>query len=143
MPFKETCPVEERIGLFLDYETGVFTVSALCRRYGISRDTFYVWKRRRESGSPQWWEEKSHATALCPHRTPEAVAAAAIGVRKQFPHFGPKKIRAWLSAKEPGFAWPAASTIGGILKRAGLIQERRRRSRGFPGRGLRRGGGRE
>jgi hypothetical protein len=25
MPFKETCPVEERIGLFRDYETGVFT----------------------------------------------------------------------------------------------------------------------
>ena len=50
MPFKETCPVEERIALFRDYETGVFTVSELCCRYGISRETFYVWKRRRESG---------------------------------------------------------------------------------------------
>ena len=46
MPFKETCPVEERIALFRDYETGVFTVSDLCRRHGISRETFYVWKRR-------------------------------------------------------------------------------------------------
>jgi hypothetical protein len=27
MPFKETCPVEERIALFREYETGVFTVS--------------------------------------------------------------------------------------------------------------------
>jgi hypothetical protein len=42
MPFKETCPVEERIALFREYETGVFTVS------GISRETFYVRKRRRE-----------------------------------------------------------------------------------------------
>ena len=41
MPFKETCPVEERIALFRDYETGVFTVSERCR--GISRETFYVW----------------------------------------------------------------------------------------------------
>jgi hypothetical protein len=32
MPFKETCPMEERIALFREYETGVFTVSDLCRR---------------------------------------------------------------------------------------------------------------
>ena len=50
MPFEETCPVEERIALLRAYETGVFTVSELCRRFGISRETFYVWKRRRESG---------------------------------------------------------------------------------------------
>ena len=129
MPFKETCPVEERIALFLDYETGVFTVSDLCRRYGISRETFYVWKRRRESGAPDWWEQKSHAAASCRHRTAQAVAAAVIGARKRFPHFGPKKIRAWLAAKQPAIAWPAASTMGGILKREGLVQNRRRRSR--------------
>jgi transposase InsO family protein len=129
MPFKGTCPVEERIALFLDYETGVFTASELCRRYGISRETFYVWKRRRESGAARWWEEKSHAAASCPHRTAETVAAAVTGVRKRFPHFGPKKIRAWLAAKEPAIGWPAASTMGGILKREGLIQERRRRRR--------------
>jgi transposase InsO family protein len=129
MPFKETCPVEERIALFLAYETGVFTVSELCRRYGVSRETFYVWKRRRESGAPHWWEEKSHAAASCPHRTAKAVAAAVIGVRQRFPHFGPKKIRAWLAAKEPDLAWPAASTMGDILKREGLIQARRGRRR--------------
>ena len=31
MPFKETCPVEERIALFVEYETGVFTIAELCR----------------------------------------------------------------------------------------------------------------
>src|SRR5262245_64807618 len=66
MPFKETCPVEERITLFRNYETGVFTVSELCRRHGISRETFYVWKRRREGGEARWFEELSHATASCP-----------------------------------------------------------------------------
>jgi transposase InsO family protein len=129
MPFKETCPMEERIALLLDYESGVFTASELCRRYGISRETFYVWKRRREGGAPHWWEDRGHAAASCPHRTADAVAAAVIGVRKRFPHFGPKKIRAWLAAKEPGMVWPAASTMGGILKREGLVQERRRRRR--------------
>jgi Helix-turn-helix domain len=69
MPFKETCPMEERIALLRDYETGVFTVSDLCRRYAISRETFYVWKRRRESGEDCWFEERSHAVASCRHAT--------------------------------------------------------------------------
>jgi transposase-like protein len=69
MPFKETCPMEERIALLREYETGVFTVSELCRRHGISRETFYVWKRRRERGEARWFEELSHATASCPHAT--------------------------------------------------------------------------
>jgi hypothetical protein len=46
MPFKETCPVEERIALFRDYETDVFTIGEPCRRHGIGREIFYVWKRR-------------------------------------------------------------------------------------------------
>ena len=129
MPFKETCPMEERIALFRDYDTGAFTVSELCVLYGISRETFYVWKRRRGAGEPRWWEDKSHAASSCPHRTPEAIAAAVIGIRQEFKHFGPKKIRAVLAAREPGIAWPAASTMGGILKQAGLVPERQQRRR--------------
>ena len=132
MPFKETCPVEERIGLFRDYETGVFTVSELCRRHGISRETFYVWKRRRETGDPRWFEELSHAVASCPHATSEWVADRVIAVRRRFPDFGPKKIKAWLERDSPKVNWPAASTIGDILKREGLVEPRRRRRPAIP-----------
>ncbi|WP_368856437.1 transposase [Methylocystis sp. MJC1] len=41
--------MEERISLFRDFDTGAYAVSDLCRRYGVSRETFYVWRRRRES----------------------------------------------------------------------------------------------
>jgi hypothetical protein len=51
MPFKETRPVEERIALFRDYETGVLTVSELCRRHGISRRRSTYGTHRRRSGS--------------------------------------------------------------------------------------------
>jgi len=128
MPFKETCPVEERIALFREYDTGVFTVSDLCRRHGISRETFYVWKRRREGGEGRWFEELSHATASCPHATSGRVADRVIAVRRRFPHFGPKKIKAWLERDAPKVDWPAASTIGDILKREGLVEGRRRRA---------------
>src|SRR5213079_1495587 len=43
--------------------------------------------------------------------------------------FGPKKVRAWLLKHEPGEAWPAASTIGDILNREGLVLPRKRRHR--------------
>jgi hypothetical protein len=129
MPFKETCAVEERIALFRDYETGVFTVSELCRRHGISRETFYVWKRRRESGDPRWFEELSHAAASCPHATSDWVADRVIAARHRFPSFGPKKIKAWLERDSPKVNWPAASTIGDILKREGLVEAPRRRRR--------------
>jgi len=121
--------MEERIALFRDYETGVFTVSELCRRHGISRETFYVWKRRRESGNPRWFEELSHAAASCPHATSDWVADRVIAVRQRFPDFGPKKIKAWLERDSPKVNWPAASTIGDILKREGLVEARRRRRR--------------
>ena len=56
MPFRETSPVAERIALLREFETGVFTVSELCRRHGISRETFYVWQRRWASGEAGWFE---------------------------------------------------------------------------------------
>jgi len=126
MPFKETCPVEERIALMRAYEAGFFSVSDLCRRYGISRETFYVWKDRFESGGARWFEERSHATGHCPHATPDRLAERIIATRRRFPYFGPKKIKAFLERERPGIAWPAASTIGDILKREGLVEGKRR-----------------
>src|SRR5262245_17214043 len=111
MPFKETSPVAERIALMREFETGVFTVSELCRRHGISRETFYVWRRRWASGEERWFEERSHAVTSCPHATDGRIADRIIAERRRYPHFGPKKIKARLEAesrrKSDGTAWPA------------------------------------
>lgn len=129
MPFRESSPVEERIALFREYETGAFSVTELCARHGISRETFYVWKRRRANGERNWFEARSHAVASCPHATSGRLADHIITTRRQFPHFGPKKIKAWLERERPEVDWPAASTIGDILKREGLVDARRHRRR--------------
>lgn len=129
MPFRESRPVEERIALMRAYESGAFSVAELCARYGISRETFYVWKRRRAGGDARWFEELSRAPGSCPHAAPRDAVAAITAMRRRFPRFGPKKIRARLALEAPHKAWPAASTIGDILKREGLIvaKERRRK----------------
>jgi transposase InsO family protein len=55
---------------------------------------------------------------------------AAIIERKQArPSWGPRKIIASLAMGRPELAWPSASTAGEILKRVGLVAQRRRRYR--------------
>lgn len=127
MPFKETCRMEQRVRMLAEYDTGNWSVTALCARYGISRDTFYAWRRRRASGEPEWFVERSHAPAGCPHRTLPDLVDRIIDARKRFKYLGPRKLRAMLRREQPETTWPAASTIGDILKRAKLIDPVRRR----------------
>ena len=121
--------MEERVAMFRDWDSGAFTVTELADLYGVSRETFYVWKRRRESGEEDWFEEYSRAPQSCPHVTSAKQLEAIVAMRKRFPRFGPKKIRAKLIAARAGQDWPAASTIGDILKREGLVVSRSLRHR--------------
>jgi transposase InsO family protein len=129
MPFLETCRMEERIRMLTDYDAGNWSVSELCRRYGVCRDTFYDWRRRRASGAEDWFVDRSHAPRHCPHETDPAVAELIVAARRRFPHLGPRKLLAILGRQAPEVGWPAASTIGDILKRARLVTPVKRRRR--------------
>lgn len=129
MPFVETCRMEERIRMLSDYGSGNWSVTELCLRYGVSRDTFYEWRRRRDSGASDWFIDRSHAPLQCPHRTDPLLVETIVALRRKFPHMGPRKLRALLERQHPGSAWPAASTIGDLLKLAGLVTPIKRRRR--------------
>jgi transposase InsO family protein len=129
MPFRETGRMEERIRMFLEYDSRNWSVSELCRRYGVSRDTFYEWRKRREAGDAAWFMERSHAPLRCSQTTDGAIAAKVIAARRRFPYLGPRKLLVVLDREAPEIAWPAASTIGDILKRAGLVSPVKRRRR--------------
>jgi len=127
MPFKETCAMEERIAMFREYDSGAFGVSDLARRYGISRETFYQWKRRRESGETEWFKDRPSVPGSCPHQTEAWIADSIKAMKRRFPGFGPKKLRVKLMETHPRIVWPAASTMGDILKEAGLVDSGSRR----------------
>jgi len=129
MPFMETCRMEERVRMLSEYDTGNWSVSELCMRYGICRDTFYEWRKRRESGEATWFTDRSHAVRNCPHATDPALVEVIVGLRRRFPHLGPRKLLPMLRRQAPAMPWPTASTIGDILKRAGLIAAAKRRRR--------------
>jgi len=129
MPFKESNRVEERIALMNEYDSGAFSVTELCARRGISRETFYQLQRRRDAGEERWYEERSRAPQSRPHAVAPNVVDRIVALRQKFVHFGPKKIRARLLQDAPGLVVPAASTIGDILKREGLVAPHKRRRR--------------
>jgi len=111
MPFRESSRLEERVAMMADYDTGSFTVSELCREYEVSRPTFYGLVKRRASGDAAWFVERSHAPLSCPHRTPEAVCAAVLEVKRRFPRFGPKKVRARLLREQPQGVRPVVERL--------------------------------
>lgn len=121
--------MEERIALMRAYDSGVFTVQELADRFGVSRETFYIWRGRRDSGDERWFEDQSRRPNRCPHSTPPKIVAKVLALRERFPHFGPKKLKARMVMDEPDLAVPSASTIGELLKRAGLVQPKPRRRR--------------
>jgi putative transposase len=129
MPWKETCPVNERMMFVADYERGELEMSALCRLYGISRKTGYKWLKRFFKEGPAGLEERSRAPLRHPNETPEEIRKLLIRARKAHRTWGPKKLLKWLSERHPNEAWPAVSTAGEILKRHGLVTPKRRRQR--------------
>ena len=101
----------------------------LCREFGISRKTGYkIWERFKAEGASGLFDEsrRPHRT---PHKTAEEVVAAIVGVKKQYPSWGAKKIRHRLGELQPGVKLPATSTVHDILKRKGLVNPRSRRRR--------------
>jgi transposase InsO family protein len=109
------------------------SVSELCRRWGISRKTGYKWLERYEEIGSAGLSDRSHAPLRCPHRLDEALIEGVLALRSDHPSWGPKKLRAWLVQHRPSLIWPAASTIGEMLRSRGLSVPRRRRDRVPPG----------
>ena len=133
MPRKDTGPVAERQRFIEDWLAGGRRdVAGLSRTYGISRKTAHKWIQRFLEGGVEGLADRTHARRDRAGRVPAEMERRLAAVRRAHPTWGPKKLRAWLGETEPGTAWPAESTIGEVLRRAGLTQPRKRPRRGAP-----------
>lgn len=129
MPWLETEPMKERMRFIVDLESGLYSMTELCGRYGISRKTGYKWASRYCGEGIEGLCDRSRAPKRCPQRTPEPVVEALLAVRRKHPRWGPRKLLAYVKRRHPKRAWPARSTVGDILRRHGLVSPRRRRRR--------------
>lgn len=131
MPWKETHVEEERMKFIvecLDRESD-WSMSDVCRAFGISRKTGYKWLERYDSFGLEGLKDLSRTPKAQPNAVSDAVVERLLKVRRRHRFWGPRKIVAWLGRKEPAISWPAPSTAGEVLKRHGLVRPRRRRRR--------------
>jgi putative transposase len=101
-------------------------MTELARRYVISRKTVYKWIERYEADPTTGLVEWSRAPHAHGRSRPDDLREAVLTLRKQHPSWGPKKLRTILHERQPKCAWPAASTMGEWLRRAGASEPRRR-----------------
>jgi putative transposase len=125
MPWRENSTMDSKVRFISDYLTGDWSMSELCRHHEVSRKTGYKWLDRYRQEGAAGLHEKSRAPKQHGLATAAALADKIIDLRRARPSWGPVKIVAKLRLDHPDVDWPAASTAGEILKRAGLVSGRR------------------
>jgi len=123
MPVKEKTIVDLREEAVLLIEEGL-SISAVARRYAVTRPTLYEWLKRYRNEGVKGLEDRSRAPHSNPRRTSESIEARLIEERVRW-EFGSKKILQRLKEDEPSVEWPNRSTIDCIFKRNGLVPPRR------------------
>ena len=130
--------MDEKLSFVAECLRGDLPMVALCADYGISRKTGYKWLGRYRALGPEGLVDRSRAPRRHGRSMAPEVADAIVALRRERPHWGPRKLRAVLMRDRPDIAWPAASTMGDLLRAEGLVGSRRRRRRlAAPGRALR------
>src|SRR5687767_9677238 len=128
MPWPGMSPMDLRHKFVHDALSERYAITELCVTYGISRKTGYKWLARFEQGGRAALLDRSRR----PHHSPEAVsdviAEAVVDARRRKPHWGARKLRKWLSKRQPRTVWPGRSTIHHLLKQRGLVRTPRRRT---------------
>lgn len=119
--------MDQRVAFIADWLRKEWTITELAARYGISRKTAYKWVERYVVDPAHGLAERSRAPHAHGRACDATLRAAVVALRRQHPHWGPKKLRAVLQERVPRTSWPAASTMGDWLRAAGLSTPRRRR----------------
>jgi transposase InsO family protein len=141
MPWKECLVPDERLRFVLECLTAADSMAAVCRRHGVSRRVGYKWLARYKEHGRDGLADRSRATRTHPNQVEAELERRILAVRAGHPTWGPRKLLAALArrmrdAGEDPADLPAASTVGQMLRRAGLVvpppRRRRRRSAWAP-----------
>lgn len=119
-----------RVRLIQEYSEGE-SITALAVIYGVSRKTIHKWLDRHEAGGVAGLADQRRTPHHSPSQLSEEVVQAIIAARHRW-KWGPRKLRIKLAQAQPEIVWPAASTIGEVLKRKGLVPPRKKRLRTPP-----------
>jgi len=88
MPWKETDPMTERLQFIAAYLNQVYSMTELCERFGIRRNTGNKWMRRYTEQGPAGLQEKSRAPHRCPPPHVRGGRSSPIGSQAGAPALG-------------------------------------------------------
>jgi transposase InsO family protein len=110
--------MDQRVEFVLRAQEGEEAIAELCREYGISRPTGYLWLNRyHEVGSVTGLAERSRRPAHSPQRTAAKIETAVLTVRDKTGWGGPKIAKV---LEQQGIQ-VAPATAQRILKRSGRV----------------------
>lgn len=117
MPWKVCTMISEKERFKAAIRLPDANMSQLCRAFGITRKTGYLWKKRKEEVKSV---ARSKRPLASPNQTSASIEALCVGIRLKYPTWGGVKIHRHLT--DLGYVgMPSEKTINRILKRNGLI----------------------
>ena len=118
--------MDQRVAFIAEWLRDEWTMTELAARYQVSRKTAYKWVDRYEADPAAGLGDRSRAPKTHGRSMADPMRDAILALRGAHPQWGPKKLRAILMERQPRDVWPAASTIGDLLRRERVSQPRRR-----------------
>lgn len=89
-------------------------------RYGVSRQTIHNWLARYAAEGVKGLEDRSHRPHVCPHRVDPLTEALVCELRRDYPRWGPRRLR--FEAGRRGVTPALArATVYRILRRNNLV----------------------
>ncbi|MGH2655438.1 MAG: IS481 family transposase [Actinomycetota bacterium] len=125
MSLRVVTMAELRLEVLLEPERTGDSVAEVCRRRGISRETFYEYKRRYEAEGVLGLEPRPRRPVRSPRQVDADLEVEICQMRKEHKRWGARRIRAELG--RAGTDPPATSTIHQVLRRNHLVADQPRK----------------
>src|SRR5258708_28676824 len=127
MPWKTSSVMEEKLRFIFEHELRERTMTELCERYEITRQTGYVWLRRYREAGVAGLAEYSFAAHRHRNQMPGEIEQRVLGLRQAHMRWGPRKPKHILDRDQPGPSWPPAGPTGARRQREGVVGARNKR----------------
>lgn len=119
MPWQKESVMSQRRRLVEQMLLPGANISALCVQWNISRPTAYKWLERYTRGGLGALADASKEPLSQPTKTADAIERVVISAHKEFPFWGPYKLKQYLRNENLLEIVPSHPTISRILKRNG------------------------
>src|SRR5258707_5810513 len=97
MPWMEKDVDQQRVKFVVRATSGQEQMAALCREFGVSRPTGYVWRKRfQQAGSVAGVVERSRRPEHCPEQTAAPLQEQLVELRRR-DGWGPQEVQVVLS----------------------------------------------